>query len=173
MVSFCHLSSIICPLSPVIYHLSSVTGHLSSVLCPLSFAIFICYLSSWLRSSTGLQSSIIDGSMIGGERDGEDRAGNQLVALDHGPPLGRGDGKDADFRQIQDRVELMDAEHAEVADRERAAGELLGRKLLGTGRDSQGLALPADLRQSQGVGPVQHRDNQALIQGDGDADIDL
>ena len=51
----------------------------------------------------------------------------KLVALDDRSLLGGADGEDADLGQVEDRVELAGAEHAQVGDRERAAGQLLGR----------------------------------------------
>ena len=115
----------------------------------------------------------IDGAMVGSQRERQDSARNQFVALDDRPTLGCGDGEDADFRQVEDRVELADAVHAEVADREGAPRQMIGGELAGPRRDSQCRALLADFRQTQRIGPVQHRDDQAIIQGDCDADVDL
>src|SRR4051812_11915230 len=48
----------------------------------------------------------VDGAVVGGEGDGHQRADGQGVADDDRAFLGRGDGEDADFGQVEDRVEL-------------------------------------------------------------------
>ena len=60
-----------------------------------------------------------------------------------------------------------------LRDRERAAGHLLGVSLLLAGGRGERLALRADLAQAQGVGVVEHRDDQAPFERDGDPDVDL
>ena len=94
----------------------------------------------------------VDGSVVGGERDCHDGADFDTVAFDDRPLEGCADGEDADLRQIQDRVELLGAEHAQVRDRECAAGELLGRRAYcARGRVRQRLGLNAGSRAGPGV----------------------
>ena len=91
----------------------------------------------------------VDGAVVGGQGDGHDGADLDAVTFDDRPLDGGADGEDADLGQIEDRVELLGAEHAQVRDRERAAGQLFGRQRVGPSRRGEGLALYADLAQAQ------------------------
>ena len=91
-----------------------------------------------------------------------------------GPLLGGADGEDADLGQVEDRVELVDAVHPEVADRERRRRVICsGVELVVAGGGDERLALDADLAEAERVGVPEDGDDQAAVERDGDADVDL
>ena len=65
--------------------------------------------------------------------------------LTTGALLAGADRQDAALRRVDDRGELLDAEHAEVGDREGAALELLELQLAGAGARGEVLHLGGDL----------------------------
>src|SRR6478752_9091659 len=71
----------------------------------------------------------IDDAVVAAHRDAHAVADHRLAVHDDELLLARPDGEDARLGRVDDRGELIDAEHAEVAHRERRAGELLGAEL--------------------------------------------
>src|SRR5215218_2721324 len=68
----------------------------------------------------------VDDAVIAAHRDAHAVAHDGLAIHDDELLLARADREDARLGWVDDRGELVDAEHAEVAHRERRAGELLG-----------------------------------------------
>ena len=60
----------------------------------------------------------VDDPMVGAERHRHLMAGPHRTVFDDHGLAGRAHGQDSRFGRIDDRAELFDAEHAEVADRE-------------------------------------------------------
>src|SRR5688572_13863143 len=71
----------------------------------------------------------VDDAVIAAHRDAHAIAHDRLAVDDDELLLTRADGEDAGLGGIDDRGELVDAEHAKVAHREGGAGELLGLEL--------------------------------------------
>ena len=100
--------------------------------------------------------------------------GSTTVAVDAATTLvvGRADGEDRRLRRVEHRDELLDAEHAEVRDRERAALEILRRAACSRARGRRGRrARPAISRERQPLDRADHRHDEPLRRGDGDADV--
>src|SRR5215207_9053324 len=76
----------------------------------------------------------VDGAVVTGEGEAHHRRDRELALAHHRPLLARADGEDGRVRRVDDCREVLDAEHAEVRDRGRAALVLLGLELavLGT-----------------------------------------
>ena len=82
------------------------------------------------------------------------------------------DGEDRRLRRVDDRAERVDAVHAEVADRERAALDVAGRERPLAGRPTS-VSRRARCGRVERVGVVDHRDDQPVVEGDGQPDADL
>ena len=95
-----------------------------------------------------------------------------VVVADHRLPDRRADGQDAGLRRVDDRVELLDAEHAQVADGQRAALQfgLLQLALIGPADRVLDLAPTAPDRDSE-FDVRDHRGDQAAIAGHRDGDV--
>ena len=78
-----------------------------------------------------------------------------------------------DFRRIDDGAEFADAEGAEVADGERAAGHFVLLESLAAGTIDQVFAALADFLQAHLVNVAEDGNDQAVGDGDGDAEIDV
>ena len=115
----------------------------------------------------------VHGAMVGGEVDGHHGADFQLVAHDDRPLLRRADSQDADLREVEDGVEVVDAEHPEVRDREAAAGHLVGGQLHRAGGLIEGLAARADLLEAEQVGVAEDGHDQPAVERDRDAHVDV
>src|SRR5690606_7081586 len=72
-----------------------------------------------------------------------------------------------------DRGELVDAVHAQVADGERAAAELVRGELPGAGAIGEVVGRGGDLAEALAVGVAHDRDDEPVVEGDGDADVDV
>ncbi|PZS39412.1 MAG: hypothetical protein DLM62_08450, partial [Pseudonocardiales bacterium] len=119
----------------------------------------------------------------GGGRAVEDPVIDRQGELDHRPPgqlpitddrfLGsRPDGEDGRLGRVDDRSEVVDAEHAEVADREGTASEFLRGQLPGAGPLREHACLGGDLAQALAVCVADDRDDEPVAEGDGDAHVD-
>src|SRR3546814_17435457 len=60
----------------------------------------------------------VDRAMVDRQRAGRDRGRHDLTLAHDGPLLAHADSEDAALRRIDPRLELLDAEHAEIRDRE-------------------------------------------------------
>ena len=104
--------------------------------------------------------------------------GDRLVAVvvgDHdglaGDAVG---GEDRDLRLVDDREHQKRAERARVGQRERAAGDLVGRQLLGAGPGGEVVDVAGDGPQPLVVGVVDDRGEQALeVEVDRDGQVDV
>ena len=92
-------------------------------------------------------------------------------SLDDDALLARADGEDRDLRRVEHGDELLDAEHAEVRDRERAALEVVLLQLVVARALHEVGARAGDLGDAQALGVADHRDDETLRRGDGDADV--
>jgi hypothetical protein len=90
----------------------------------------------------------------------------------HGLGEGGAGGQDGRLGGVDDGGELLHAEHAEVGDGEGAAAHVVGGQLALAGAADQLPGLAGDLGEGQVVGVADHRDHQAAVDGDGDADVD-
>ena len=79
------------------------------------------------RPSTGLAA--VDDAVVVAHRQVVHRPHHDLAVLDHRAVLGRMHAEDGRLRRVDDRRGQHRAEHAAVADRERAAGQLLDAEL--------------------------------------------
>ena len=109
--------------------------------------------------------------MVARERDTHDLARHELPVDHGGTRPGGADGEDRRLRRVDDRLEVGDVEHAQVGDREGGALDLALLELAGAGAPGQVARLAADLAHRLGVGLVQHRHDQAVVEGDRDADV--
>src|SRR6185437_5098828 len=84
----------------------------------------------------------VDRAMVEREREDERGADRWLAADRDDPVRDPADGEDRRLWCVDDRAERVDAEHAEVRDRERAALDVVQAELPGAGaRDEVGAAL--------------------------------
>ena len=81
------------------------------------------------------------------------------------------DGEDRDLRRVEHGDELLDAEHAEVRDREGAALHVLQRQLAVAGTADEIGAGAGDLLHAAAVGVADHGDDEAVRGRDRDADV--
>src|SRR5436309_2054175 len=68
----------------------------------------------------------VNDAVVAGHRDSHQLAHDDLAVADDRPGRHRADGEDGGLRRVDDRRELVYAEHAEVAYREGRAGVLFG-----------------------------------------------
>ena len=116
--------------------------------------------------------------MIEAEREALDRAdGDGVVAVLVGDDLGllveAADAEDADLRLDDDRGAELLAEDAGVGEGEGAAADLIGRKLLAAGAFRQVDDGARDAEEVLLLGLLDDGDDQAPVERDGDADIDV
>ena len=95
------------------------------------------------------------------------------VVDDHGASLDAADRKDRDLRLTDDRLSRHGAEHAGIRDGERAALNVLDLQLLVSCPVGQILNRAAQVDETEPVGMANHWDDEALIERDGDAEIDV
>ena len=88
-----------------------------------------------------------------------------------GSILGRADREDRRLRRVEDGDELLDAEHAEVRDREGAALEIACCSSPSRARPTSVGAGARDLGEREPLGRADHGHDEALRRGDGDADV--
>src|ERR1051326_8626938 len=85
----------------------------------------------------------------------------------------RAHGQDGRLGRIDDRVELFDAKHAQVADGERAASVVGWLEFARVGALGQIPSFASDLAQALLVCVADDWDDQAAVRGDGYADVDV
>src|SRR5581483_1421068 len=73
----------------------------------------------------------VDDAMVAGDRAGHHRPDRELSIDDDRALLAGPDREDAALRRVDDGGELLDPEHAEIGDRERAALVILRTELAG------------------------------------------
>src|SRR5437763_14852562 len=83
----------------------------------------------------------------------------------------RADGEDGGLRRVDDRRELVYAEHAEVADGEGRAGVLFGLEAAAARSLGEPAYLAGDLADRLRVRAAHHGRYQPVLYGDGDADV--
>src|SRR4030081_1010325 len=98
-------------------------------------------------------------------RETDALAADGLPLLDHELVVTGPDRDDPRLWWIDDRRELIDPEHAEVAHRERRAGELLRLELPLARALGQLLRLARDLAQALSIGVPDGGDDQPLVRG--------
>lgn len=118
--------------------------------------------------------------MIAAERDGENVRHSDAAAAVLGGRwrrydtlLDRADGQNRRLRRIDDGRELRDAEHAEIADGERAALELVRLQLAVARTRRQRARRVRNLADAKLIGVLHDRRQQAAIGRDGNADVDI
>src|SRR5690606_36472865 len=87
--------------------------------------------------------------------------------------IDRADGQDAGVGWVDDGGEFFNAEHTEIGHGEGIALHLLGLEFFLAGFVGQGADELADIAQAHAVGPKQHGYEEALVHGNGHADIDV
>ena len=86
--------------------------------------------------------------------------------------LNAANGENPRFRRVDDRGELVDAEHAEVRYGECCAGILLGQELALTCPLGEIARLPGNVPERQTIGVEQYRCDETVFHGDGHRDVD-
>ena len=115
----------------------------------------------------------VEGAVVAGEREHHGRLHGRL-AVDRDDAIGDAPhGQDRGLRRVDDGAERVHAVHAEVADREDAALDVGRPQLAGLRPRHQVLATGGDLLEPQRVGLVDHRDDEPVLQRDGEADVDV
>ena len=99
------------------------------------------------------------------------RHGGEAAVADDDALLARADREDRDLRRVEHGDELLDAEHAEVRDRERAALEVVLLQLVVARALHEVGARARDLGDAQPLGVADHGNDEPLRRGDGDADV--
>src|SRR5689334_5180911 len=117
--------------------------------------------------------SAVDGPVVDGQGQRHGGGDGDLVADHDGLADGFADGEDGGLRRVDDRGELADPVHAEVADGERAIGELVRGELAGPRPGGEVVCLAGDLGEGFAVGVADDGDDEPVIDGDRDADVDV
>src|SRR5665213_485377 len=87
-------------------------------------------LDQFLESLHPLRAAgAVDDAMVAGDGAAHHRGDCELAVLDHGALLAHSHREDAALRRVDDGLEMPDAVHAEIGDREGAALELRERDL--------------------------------------------
>ena len=113
----------------------------------------------------------VDRAVVAGERDVHHRRDVDLAVDDDGRRLHGADGQDRHLRRVEHGDELVDAEHAEVRDRERAAAHVLPRQLAVAGTADELGARARDLLHAAPVGVANHGNDEPARRRDRDADV--
>ena len=96
----------------------------------------------------------VEGAVVTRQRQHHGRPDGGLT-IERDDPVGdAADGEDRRLRRVDDGVEGIDAEHAEVADGEGAALDIGGPELTALRAGDRVLAAGGDCREPQGVGAV-------------------
>src|SRR5256712_3598312 len=124
-----------------------------------------------VRQEAGRRRAVGD-AMVNreGQRDDRPNRGRALArddALAHPPHR-----EDRGLGWVDDRGEAVDPECSEVRDSEDTTGERLGVELAGVRGALELLAVAGELREILAVRVAQYRDQQTVVEGDGDADVD-
>src|SRR6266511_3597226 len=113
----------------------------------------------------------VDRAVIAGESEGHQRPGDELALLEHRPLLDRADREDCDLRRVEDGDELLDAVHAEVGDRERAALEVVLGQLAVTRACDDGPPLGGELDERLPLAVAEDGYEQAPLGRDRQPDV--
>jgi uncharacterized repeat protein (TIGR01451 family) len=114
----------------------------------------------------------IDRAMIATHRYAEPLPNHDAAVHDDRLVLGASDRKDASFRRIDDRRELIDRpEHAEVGHRERRSGVLLRLELSLTGELGELANFLRDQPHRLPIGVEDHRHDETVVGRDSDAEV--
>ena len=112
--------------------------------------------------------------MIAGEREDLAMADDDVVVgIDDGLLDDVADGENRGLRRIDDGVEAVDAEHAEVGDGERAALEFVGLELAVLGFAGERLGFAADLDERFVLRFLDDGGDEAVGDGDGEGELDV
>ena len=110
--------------------------------------------------------------MVAGERHAHHRGdGEVALGVDDRTLLPCPDGQDHAFGRIDDRREILDAEHAEIGDGERAAGIFLWLQLALAGAGGEVFHLFGNLGEAFAFSVEDDRRDQAAINGDSNRNI--
>ena len=115
----------------------------------------------------------VDDAMVGGKRQGHDRAHCDLAVDGNDAILDGADGKNGSLGLDDDGGELVDVEHAEIADGECGAGNVFGAEAIGAGAVGEVAALNGDFAEAEFRGVADYGGNDAIVDGHGDGDIDF
>src|SRR5699024_8706344 len=121
----------------------------------------------------GRGDGTVEHPVVDGQRQGHDRAVDQLPAPPDGLLHGGADGQDRSFGRVDDRGEGVDLVHAEIADAEGAALVLVGLQRAVAGTVRQVARLASDLPDALAVGVADDGHDQSGLEGDGQADVDV
>src|SRR5215510_9137338 len=99
------------------------------------------------REQLGAERAV-DDAVIDRERDTHHGRDLESIVLDDWALLAAADGEDRGLRRVNDGVEAVDAVHAEIGDRGRAALILVRREPLRAGAGGEIAHLVRDLRQA-------------------------
>ena len=113
------------------------------------------------------------GMVTEAQHEGGALAHHHRVAVRDGRAPHPADAEDRALRRVQHRREPVDAEAAEIGDRECAAFQLGKPEPVLAGLFRQAAHRLGDLAQAEAVGTVQHGHDEAVVDIDRDAEIDL
>src|SRR5215467_12908934 len=113
----------------------------------------------------------IDGAVIGRQRHLHLGGDGELAVADHGALNAGADAKNRGMGRVDDGGEFLDAIHAEIGDRRRAALIFLRLEPARPGAGGVILHLCGDCNQRFGLGLADHRRDQTT--GDCDCDSDI
>src|ERR1019366_378586 len=110
-------------------------------------------------------------SMVESEAQPKHRALGDLAAIDRRLLDNSPDAEDSGLAGIQNRRERVDAEHAEVGYGKRASGYVFEFELTGARLFAECAAFERDLPKRLALGAIHDRNDQPLVECDGDADV--
>src|SRR6266536_1871905 len=119
-----------------------------------------------VRSRRAVQRAV-----VAGQRQGHQRTGLEARLRGHGFGLDCPDREDRRLRRVEDGNEPLDAEHAEVRDREGAAVEIFLAELARARACDDVCPGCGQLGDRQALGLVDHGDDEAGVDRDRDADV--
>src|SRR5579883_38894 len=115
----------------------------------------------------------IDDAVVGRECDFHTVAHHDLSIDNYGSWYDGTDSQDSGLGRVDDGCKALHLEHAQVADRESAAGELFRAQLACTSRLGQTLRLARNIEQAALISIANDRNDQSLFKSDRHADVDL
>src|SRR5690606_34257871 len=104
----------------------------------------------------------VDDAVVVAQRQRQDQARLELLAIPYRARVGARDAEDGDLRGVDDRRELGPADAAQRADREAAAAHLRRAQLALAGLGGELAGLGGDLHHALGVAVADDRDHQAV-----------
>src|SRR5579884_2799588 len=115
----------------------------------------------------------VNGAVVAGERDLHAVAYHYLPIFHDGRGSDRSDGQDGRFGRVNDGGEALHVVHAQVADGEGAAAQVIGLKLARTRCLGQPPRLARNVEDAALIGVLDDGNDQARLQRHRHADIDL